>query len=84
MLEKKMSKVITSDIIKVMEEQKKKGETEVKMQEIVVQETYMKKLKEKLKYLRSLNISSQTEGIKKEEDELKIIKKKYAEFALQK
>ena len=68
MLEKKMSKVITTDIIKTMEEQKKRNEGEEKMHELVVQETYMKKLKEKLKQLRSLNIGKQTEGIKREED----------------
>lgn len=36
------------------------------MQEIVVQESYLKKLKAKLQQLRAMNIGTQTEGIRRE------------------
>ena len=68
LLEQKMSKVITDNIIKDMEDQQRKNKTENKMQELVVQENYIKKLKAKLQQLKALNITEVTKGIRDEEN----------------
>lgn len=49
LLEEKMSLVITMDISKAVETDKKKNESKVKFNEISLQEAYIRKLKARIK-----------------------------------
>lgn len=58
-----MSSVITMDVTKAVEADRKNSEGKGKINEITMQQAYIKKLKIKIKQLKALNLGEVTNGI---------------------
>lgn len=53
-------------------------------EELTMQEGYLRKLKNKIDFLKSANVKGNAQYIIKEEDELRIIKKDYQDLIIEK